>query len=509
MSFRADGAADADGREFWFIPGRFGFCLACGDQPVAQARERNKLAGLTAEGRSSATTTLVSGMLEALNAPESEVPEAKRKTLGFTDNRQDAALQAGHFNDTVFVSLLRGAILRAVIDAGEDGLEDEAFGRAVQKALGFLPERASLLDVDPGGEGQRTRSGRAIAGQGSGASCLGRSAPGLAVHLSQSHRSRSGSAGVRRAVGVAGRTARSGRGAGRVARARPGPAGKVSPQDPRDLLEGLAVDAEALDADTIEPVAQRSRSLLTPPWALDASEELRKRTALVLEAPPRRQTSKRDAMTLLRGGFRSGLGRDLNRPSVLGRRLKGEEFDALVAFLLGLLEEFGIVGSVTTSLDVTGWQLSAASVRLCPGPAVANPDLAPNRFFHDLYAQIARDLDVGTPPHRRVRGARTYRPGEPAAPRMAGMALPRDPGGRATDVRGEDRYPGGRRKDDVPADALLLADDGARRRYLGAERGLFAQRPADAGELRAAGRARRTVGAGRGHHHLLRGAKPA
>jgi Lhr-like helicase len=401
MSFRADGAADAEGREFWFIPGRFGFCLACGDQPVAQARERNKLAGLTAEGRSSATTTLVSGMLEALNAPESEVPEAKRKTLGFTDNRQDAALQAGHFNDTVFVSLLRGAILRAVIDAGEDGLEDEAFGRAVQKALGFLPER----------EGARHYWMLTPEVKGSAREQAGRSLAKVLAHRVWADQRRGWRFTYPNLTGLD--------------LVRPEFAGlselldelpdrdeapavlRALDRDRQEkclrriletMLEGLAVDAEALDADTIEPVAQRSRSLLTPPWALDASEELRKRTALVLEAPPRRQTSKRDAMTLLRGGFRSGLGRDLNRASVLGRRLRGEEFDALVAFLLGLLEEFGIVGSVTTSLDVPGWQLSAASVRLCPGPAVANPDLAPNRFFHDLYAQIARDLDAGTPP---------------------------------------------------------------------------------------------------------------
>src|ERR1700730_14898127 len=35
----------------------------------------------------------------------------RRKLLGFTNNRQDAALQAGHFNDFVFVTRLRAAIL--------------------------------------------------------------------------------------------------------------------------------------------------------------------------------------------------------------------------------------------------------------------------------------------------------------------------------------------------------------------------------------------------------------
>ena len=80
-------------------------------------RERTKLGGLTAEGRSSATTLLVSGALEWLNKPDNGVQKDKRKLLGFTDNRQDAALQAGHFNDFLFVSLLRGGILRAVLDA--------------------------------------------------------------------------------------------------------------------------------------------------------------------------------------------------------------------------------------------------------------------------------------------------------------------------------------------------------------------------------------------------------
>ena len=51
-------------------------------------------AGLSGEGRSSATTLLVSTALEWMNGSNSGVPEEKRKLLGFTDNRQDAALQA-------------------------------------------------------------------------------------------------------------------------------------------------------------------------------------------------------------------------------------------------------------------------------------------------------------------------------------------------------------------------------------------------------------------------------
>jgi hypothetical protein len=109
------GIIGGKGRDAWFIPGKFRFCLACKDQPPGQAREINKLAGLSAEGRSSATTLLVSSALRWMNTPGSMVRPDRRKLLGFTDNRQDAALQAGHFNDFLFVTLLRAAILAAVI----------------------------------------------------------------------------------------------------------------------------------------------------------------------------------------------------------------------------------------------------------------------------------------------------------------------------------------------------------------------------------------------------------
>jgi hypothetical protein len=136
VSVTPEGREKASGKSFWFVPGRFGFCPCCLDQPHPSMRERTKLAGLSGEGRSSATTLLVSTALEWMNQKDSGVPDDKRKLLGFTDNRQDAALQAGHFNDFLFVSLLRGAILRAVLDAGKGMTEDE-FGLRVVRALGY------------------------------------------------------------------------------------------------------------------------------------------------------------------------------------------------------------------------------------------------------------------------------------------------------------------------------------------------------------------------------------
>ena len=72
----------------------------------------------------------------------SALPPVRRKLLGFTDNRQDAALQAGHFNDFLFVALLRAATLAAVRAAGPDGLSEDEFGRRLQTALGFTAANA-------------------------------------------------------------------------------------------------------------------------------------------------------------------------------------------------------------------------------------------------------------------------------------------------------------------------------------------------------------------------------
>ena len=97
------------------IHGNFLFCLepSCGvAYPRGQRSERFKLATLGVDNRSTATTILAMRSLIELQHDRSLAPEA-RKLLSFTDNRQDASLQAGHFNDFVQVALLRSALYRA------------------------------------------------------------------------------------------------------------------------------------------------------------------------------------------------------------------------------------------------------------------------------------------------------------------------------------------------------------------------------------------------------------
>ncbi|MCL2779083.1 MAG: DEAD/DEAH box helicase, partial [Polyangiaceae bacterium] len=52
----APNGKEGSGAKAWFIPGRFRFCLRCGATHSTSARDRTRLASLSAEGRSSATT---------------------------------------------------------------------------------------------------------------------------------------------------------------------------------------------------------------------------------------------------------------------------------------------------------------------------------------------------------------------------------------------------------------------------------------------------------------------
>jgi Lhr-like helicase len=123
---------------FWFVPGKFRFCINCGHVHEAYGKDVNRLSSLSGEGRSSATTMLTMTMLRQLFGL-TEVPHGTpdpRKLLGFSDNRQDAALQAGHFNDLIFLLTLRAGLIGA-LHASAGTLTEEQLTDAVFKALGF------------------------------------------------------------------------------------------------------------------------------------------------------------------------------------------------------------------------------------------------------------------------------------------------------------------------------------------------------------------------------------
>jgi Lhr-like helicase len=393
-----DGRQDLSGRSFWFIPGKFGFCPCCLDQPNPSMRERTKLAGLSGEGRSSATTLLVSTALEWMNWSSSGVPKEKRKLLGFTDNRQDAALQAGHFNDYLFVSLLRGAILRAALDAGEDGMAEDEFGLRVVKALGFVTGNRDarihwMLDPDAG----------AVVREDAQRSLAKVLSHRVWTDLRRGWRYTNPSLSVLKLIDVAFI------GLDEIAadteqmavilpdlaeldtQARKAMLKKLLGA----MLDGLAVGTEALDLTELDAVAQKSRNLLRSPWAIDAKETPRSRTTMLLQAPGKDLVGLREEQTIIRAGHNSRIGRLINRKSVIGTKLGKSDYLTVMTGLMELLAREGIVSHVDIEANRQGWRLSPSAVRILPGEAIREKKAQGNLYFHDLYNEIATHLKTG------------------------------------------------------------------------------------------------------------------
>jgi very-short-patch-repair endonuclease len=136
MCVAADGrvAGEGGGLLAHFVPSPFRFCLCCGvSYNARQTSDFGKLTALGSEGRSTATSILSLAAVRQLRA--SDLPATARKLLSFTDNRQDASLQAGHFNDFVEIGLLRGALYAAAAKAGADGLRHDVLTQRVFDAL--------------------------------------------------------------------------------------------------------------------------------------------------------------------------------------------------------------------------------------------------------------------------------------------------------------------------------------------------------------------------------------
>ena len=127
--------ADPGSTPAWFMPAPFPFCPTCGTSYEGRVDDFTKLGTLGTEGRSTSMTILSISTVAHLRR-ENELDKKARKFLCFSDNRQDASLQAGHFNDFVLISLVRSALYNALQHAGPQGLMYDVLPQKVFDALG-------------------------------------------------------------------------------------------------------------------------------------------------------------------------------------------------------------------------------------------------------------------------------------------------------------------------------------------------------------------------------------
>ena len=117
----------------WFMPARLLFDPTSGTIYDPKTSEGTKLTKLGSEGRSTSTTITTFTILKHLG--ENGYKYEDQKVLSFTDNRQDAALQAGHFNDFMKVVQLRSALYHALTNADKTQLDHATLGQAIFDAL--------------------------------------------------------------------------------------------------------------------------------------------------------------------------------------------------------------------------------------------------------------------------------------------------------------------------------------------------------------------------------------
>jgi hypothetical protein len=129
--------SNSGGEKAWFMPAPLIYDPTCGLIYLEpKLSEKSKLISLGNEGRSTSTTLITLQTLLALYKHGKILEE--QKLMSFTDNRQDASLQAGHFNDFIQVVHLRSAIEK-VLRASDEPMKISDLIFKVQDALN-LPE---------------------------------------------------------------------------------------------------------------------------------------------------------------------------------------------------------------------------------------------------------------------------------------------------------------------------------------------------------------------------------
>ena len=402
LAIRPDGFQGM-GEDFWFIPGKFRFCLNCGLTHEAHGKDINRLASLSGEGRSSATTILtlsaIRQLFEIKDLPAG-LPDP-RKILGFTDNRQDAALQAGHFNDFVFLLTLRASLLSA-LQNNQGVLTEETLAEAVFKALGFdstdlgtLTEylRTPKLMGLARQEAQRTM--RFIIGYRL-LRDLRRGWRFNNPNLDQLNLLKIGYRGLDEFSSEASLFS----GQPVLSKLTPGQRAELANILFDGMRRGLCLETRYLDPNEQEKAKTTAHNYLNERWAFAYDEVLQTSTYLILGKKPDGHKGKRRD-DLVTGGPRSRLLKEIKaakfwKESAVGAIVSGWKDPSWVELIEELLKAAALYGYVQkhdVEDQLLGWRLNTSSMDwLLVKDADISDSSKHNEFFRSLYLGVAQTL---------------------------------------------------------------------------------------------------------------------
>ena len=393
------GLVATKGLRGWYIPERFRFCLSrhCGAQYTARKSELSKLSGLSSEGRSSATTILALSALQYLAG--TDLDPVTKKLLAFTDNRQDAALQAGHFNDFVQVLLLRGALLAAIRKEGARGLTDETLTQSVFAQLRLQPVQYAK---NPEGRGIKAQNTREAFRNVLGYRLYHDLKRGWRINnpnleqlellrmeyygLEDCCYDESAWADVHWSLGAVGSEVRY-----RLA---------------RELLEHmrrkLCIMTIYLNPERLERVRTRSHTEVKAPWGFADNERLDASTFMIPRSKPK--SGPKEAGRYLYVSYRSAFGRVLRGEirKILSRharpvKVDEELYNAAIDGFLKVLGAYGYVQAERVGGRPARYQINSSCLRWCSVKADEGVPIGKkvNDFFNQLYRSVSKLLQTG------------------------------------------------------------------------------------------------------------------
>ncbi len=383
-----------------YVPSPFRFCLRCRvSYEQARGRDFAKLATFAAEGRSSAVSLVSTSIVRNLRH-QADLPDDAKKLLTFVDNRQDASLQAGHLNDFVQVTQIRGALYRATREAGEQGLRYDDVAQRV--ALALDPPLASFAQ-NPGvkfsqrdfvvGALRRVLAYRVY-------SDLERGWRVTMPNLEQTGLLRFDYVDLEESAADDEYWAD----AHPVLRDDdPAHRAEIARILLDEMRRALAVDVDVLSQEGFERLQQLSDQQLTGEWALPPDEP--RIVARTVYGRPGGPAGSRDSVYFT---GRSALGRYLRRrrefPN-LSAPLAADDAQAIIVGLLRTLERYGLLTVVAQDRDgANGYRLKSSSLIWragdgrsgAPDPLrkTVDPEVGTrvNEFFRALYAATAAEF---------------------------------------------------------------------------------------------------------------------
>lgn len=425
-----NGVEGSEGNELQFFKAPFKFCLNCGVlYGGRQSSDYGKLSILGKEGRSTATTILSLSAIRFLKN-QVQLKDKAKKLLSFTDNRQDASLQAGHFNDFIEVSLLRAALYKALEDSGSAGINHDEIALKVFEALN-LPIELYSTDPEPMFARRKNvhKAFRDVLGyrlyrdlkRGWRVIAPNLEQCGLLVidyeSLDEICESEDIWEGLNPILVDASSETRR----------------KILKTLLDYMRRDLAIKVEYLDELSQEKVKLRSNQELIQPWAIDEDEKM-EHSAVAFPRSSRKNDYQGNSFISGRGGFGQFINFNSTFPD-LSKYFTVEERDEIIRDLFEVLNKGGLIEKVEEARnkdDVDGYQIPASVMIWKTGdgtkgyhdpirvPNQSESGVRTNPFFVEFYRTVANSLTglqarehtAQVPSDERIKREKDFRKGK-------------------------------------------------------------------------------------------------